>query len=70
MLFPTITFALFFVAVFVLSWLLMPRFALWKLFMILASYVFYGSSSWRFCLLILASTVVIDMVCHADKQRG
>jgi alginate O-acetyltransferase complex protein AlgI len=69
MLFPTITFALFFLAVFVLSWLLMPRFRLWKLFMIAASYVFYGYSSWRFCLLILASTVV-NQVCAVGVGRG
>ncbi len=42
MLFPTITFAIFFVAVFVASWLLMPRFRAWKVFIVLAGCVFYG----------------------------
>ncbi len=42
MLFPTITFALFFVAVFVANWLLMPRRTLWKWSMIAAGAVFYG----------------------------
>jgi len=38
--FPTITFALFFLAVYAVSWLLMPRLALWKWMIIAASYVF------------------------------
>ena len=42
MLFPTITFAIFFVAVFIASWLLMPRSRAWKVFIVLAGCVFYG----------------------------
>ena len=71
MLFPTVTFAAFFLVVFTLSWLLMPAFRLWKLFMIAASYVFYGVSSWTFSLLIVASTVV-NQLCAVmiDRSRG
>ena len=58
MLFPTITFAIFFLVVFTMSWLLMPNFRAWKAFMIAASYVFYAWWDWRFCLLLAASTVV------------
>ena len=47
MLFPTVTFAVFFAAVFIASWLLMPRFRLWKLFMVGAGCVFYGWWDWR-----------------------
>ena len=52
MLFPTVQFALFFPLVLALSWALMPRQALWKLFIVLASYVFYAAANWRFCLLL------------------
>jgi alginate O-acetyltransferase complex protein AlgI len=68
-LFPTVTFAAFFLVVFTLSWLLMPSFRLWKLFMIAASYVFYGAASWTFSLLIVASTV-INQFCAVMIGRG
>src|SRR4051812_29573826 len=35
----------------------MPRQALWKPFIVLASYVFYGYASWRFCVLLAGVTV-------------
>src|SRR6188768_334174 len=57
MLFPTVQFALFFPVVLVLSWALMPRQKLWKPFIIVASYVFYGYASWKFCLLLGAVTL-------------
>ena len=52
MLFPTIEFAIFFPVVLGLSWLLMPRQALWKPFIVVASYVFYAAADPRFCLLL------------------
>lgn len=69
MLFPTITFAVFFLAVFIVSWLAMPAFRLWKLVMIAASYVFYGAWSWKFCLLIVASTV-LNQACAVGVRRA
>ena len=57
MIFPTIQFAVYFVVVFTLSWLLMPKPALWKPFMLAASYVFYGYTDARFVLLLFGSTV-------------
>ncbi len=42
MLFPTIQFGIFFPIVFVASWLLRPRPKVWKLAMVVASYVFYA----------------------------
>ena len=53
MLFPTITFAVFFLLVFIGNWLLMPRPRLWKPFILLASFVFYGCRVWRCVLLSL-----------------
>lgn len=58
MIFPTVQFAAFFAVVLPLSWALMPRPRLWKPFILLASYVFYGYADWRFCLLLAASTLV------------
>ncbi len=57
MLFPTITFAVFFLLVFIGNWLLMPRQRLWKPFMLLVSLVFYGWWEWRFVLLLVLSAL-------------
>ena len=59
MIFPTIQFAIFFVVVLTASWLLKPYPRRWKLFMLSASYFFYGSWDWRF-LGLLAFTTVVD----------
>ncbi|HEX3805281.1 MAG TPA: MBOAT family protein [Gaiellaceae bacterium] len=58
MLFPTVTFAVFFVIVLPLSWALMRMQRTWRVFILLASYVFYGWWDWRFVFLLAASTVV------------
>ncbi len=57
MLFPTVTFTVFFLLVLPLSWLLMQQPGRWRVFMVAASYVFYGWWDWRFCLLLGASTL-------------
>jgi alginate O-acetyltransferase complex protein AlgI len=57
MLFPTPTFALFFLAVLPLSWLLMPQVHRWRPFMIVASYVFYAGWDWRFLFLLAGATL-------------
>ncbi|EIV95595.1 MBOAT family protein [Frankia sp. QA3] len=65
MIFPTIEFAAFFVVVMALSWLLMPRPALWKPFILAASYFFYGFADARFVLLIVASTLINQAAARA-----
>ncbi|HXV96053.1 MAG TPA: hypothetical protein VD695_05860, partial [Gaiellaceae bacterium] len=55
MLFPTATFAIFFMIVLPLSWLLMPTVHRWRPFIIGASFVFYGWWDWRFVLLLAGS---------------
>lgn len=65
MLFPTVEFALFFVIVLTANWLLLPHRSRWKVFMLGASYVFYGAWDWRFLLLIIGSTVVNHGVAQA-----
>ena len=57
MLFPTVEFAVFFPIVLFLSWALMTRQATWKVFILAASYVFYGAADPKFCLLLGAITV-------------
>lgn len=58
-LFPTIQFALFFLVVLTVNWLLMPFPRRWKLFMLCASYFFYASWDWRF-MGLLAFTTLVD----------
>jgi alginate O-acetyltransferase complex protein AlgI len=55
MLFPTVDFAVFFVVVFTLSWLLRPYRQAWKLFILVASCVFYGWWSWNYLLVLFLS---------------
>ena len=57
MLFPTATFAIFFVLVLPLSWLLMPHVHRWRPFMVAASYVFYAWWDWRFVFLLAGCTL-------------
>ena len=58
MLFPTVTFAIFFLIVLPVSWALMTRQRIWRVWILLASYVFYGWWNWHFIFLLAASTVV------------
>ena len=57
MLFPTIDFAIFFGIVFIGNWLLAPFPKRWRVFILIASYVFYGWWDWRFVFLLAVSTV-------------
>jgi alginate O-acetyltransferase complex protein AlgI len=70
MLFPTITFAVFFLLVFVGNWLLMPRPRLWKPFILLASCVFYGWWEWRFVLLLALSAVANQLFAKAIERAA
>jgi len=56
-LFPTVTFAIFFMIVLPTSWALMRRQRAWQAFILVASYVFYAWWDWRFIFLLAASTV-------------
>jgi alginate O-acetyltransferase complex protein AlgI len=58
MLFPTLTFAVFFILVYPVYWFLRERDWGWKPFILVASYIFYGAWDVRFVLLIALSTVV------------
>jgi D-alanyl-lipoteichoic acid acyltransferase DltB (MBOAT superfamily) len=58
MVFPTLTFALFFSGIVVISWLLMPMPKYWKPFIILASLTFYGFADYRFVALLIFMVVI------------
>ena len=58
MLFPTVQFAIFFPIVLAISWALMKRQALWKIFIVFASYVFYACANPKFCLLLAGITLL------------
>jgi alginate O-acetyltransferase complex protein AlgI len=60
-LFPTFTFAVFFAVVLPVSWLLRPHLRAWKMFLLAASYVFYGYWDWRFIPLIMAVTITNEV---------
>jgi alginate O-acetyltransferase complex protein AlgI len=74
MLFPTVEFALFFAVVLTANWLLAPTPARWKVFMLGASYLFYGAWNWRFIGLLIVSTVANQVAAEAlgrtDEQRA
>ena len=57
MIFTELRFFVFFLLVFVIYWMTRSNF-LRKLFLLAASYVFYGAWDYRFLALILLSTVV------------
>ena len=65
MLFPTIDFAIFFLVVFSLSWILRPYATPWKLFMLASSYFFYAWWNPRFVLLLVAETAIAHFGAQA-----
>src|SRR5579859_4863569 len=54
MLFPTVEYALFFLAVLAVSWALASRLVAHKVFLLAASYIFYGFWNWQFVPLLIA----------------
>lgn len=56
MLFPTVDFAIFFIAVFAIAWAIRPWHLSWRLFLVGASWFFYGFWEPSFVLLLVAST--------------
>ena len=73
MLFNSLTSSLFsYIVVFALYWLLRAR-APQNVLLLAASWIFYGAWSWKFLLLLIASTV-LDYVCGlliaAPPTRG
>jgi D-alanyl-lipoteichoic acid acyltransferase DltB (MBOAT superfamily) len=71
-LFPTVTFGVFFMAVFAGSWLLRPYRAVWLAFLIVASFFFYGYWDTRFVALLAASIAAnwgLGLVLGRERSR-
>lgn len=58
MLFPTLTFGLFFIAVYALAWTLRGSNEWRKIVLLVASWIFYGAWDWRFVALLIASGIL------------
>ncbi|HHU36318.1 MAG TPA: MBOAT family protein [Treponema sp.] len=58
MIFPTFTFACFFLVVFIGFWYVFRRSRDRTIFLIAASYLFYAFWDWRFCFLLFFSTAI------------
>jgi len=56
MLFPTVDFAIFFVIVFAVAWAIRPYHLWWRVFLVAASWFFYGFWEPGFVILLIAST--------------
>jgi alginate O-acetyltransferase complex protein AlgI len=70
-LFPTATFAVFFLIVLPVSWSLMRRQRAWQAWILAGSYVFYAWWDWRFVFLLGGSTVVNHVLAVAiHRSRG
>jgi D-alanyl-lipoteichoic acid acyltransferase DltB (MBOAT superfamily) len=70
-LFPTVSFAVFFAIVLTVSWLLMPHRTPWRLFITAASWFFYGCAGWGFLPLLIVSTIVNHfMAFQIDRSEG
>ena len=73
MLFPTVEFAIYFPVVLAISWLLMPHLEWWKIFIVVASFVFYGTANWKFCFLlggvILWNHLFAQLIIRTPEER-
>jgi D-alanyl-lipoteichoic acid acyltransferase DltB (MBOAT superfamily) len=57
--FPTLTFGLFFLAIYALVWTIGARSNEWrKILLLVASWIFYGAWDWRFVALLIASAFI------------
>jgi len=70
MLFPTVTFAVFFTGVFVAFWLTRGKPGVWKWVLVAAGWVFYAWWDWRFVFLLAGSITVNHLVAGAIARYG
>jgi alginate O-acetyltransferase complex protein AlgI len=70
MLFPTVEFALFFLAVLLITWSLHRWNGLHKLFLLAASYVFYGFWNWSYVPLLAGISLVAGLVAQRIQASG
>jgi D-alanyl-lipoteichoic acid acyltransferase DltB (MBOAT superfamily) len=70
MLFPTVEFALFFLAVLLVAWSLHRWNSAHKLFLLAASYVFYGFWDWSYVPLLFGISLVSGLVAQRIQASG
>jgi D-alanyl-lipoteichoic acid acyltransferase DltB (MBOAT superfamily) len=58
MLFPTLTFGLFFLALYAIAWSVRASNEWRKILLLLASWIFYGAWDWRFVALLIGSAIL------------
>jgi alginate O-acetyltransferase complex protein AlgI len=68
MLFPTVEYAIFFLAVLAIAWPLVRHVTLHKAFLLIASYVFYGFWSWRYVPLLFAVSLFAGLIAQAMQR--
>jgi D-alanyl-lipoteichoic acid acyltransferase DltB (MBOAT superfamily) len=71
MLFPTVQFALFFLAVLLMAWSLHRSLEAHKLFLLMASYLFYGFWSWSYLPLLFGISLASALIARQiQKSRS
>ena len=71
MLFPTLTFGLFFLCVYALVWTVGSRDNEWrKILLLIASWIFYGAWDWRFVALLIGSALINWSLARAIASSG
>jgi D-alanyl-lipoteichoic acid acyltransferase DltB (MBOAT superfamily) len=70
MLFPTVEYALFFMTVLVVAWLLAAHAGLHKTFLLLASYFFYGYWNWRYLPLLIGISLASALIARRIQAAG
>ncbi|MGD0345291.1 MAG: MBOAT family protein [Terracidiphilus sp.] len=70
MLFPTVEFALFFLAVLLVAWSLHRWNGAHKLFLLAASYVFYGFWNWSYVPLLFGISLVSGLLAQRIQASG
>ena len=70
MLFPTVEYAVFFLAVLSIAWPLAKYVTGRKIFLLLASYVFYGLWSWRYVPLLILVSLFAAVMAQAIQRSG
>jgi D-alanyl-lipoteichoic acid acyltransferase DltB (MBOAT superfamily) len=68
MLFPTVEYALFFMTVLVVAWLLAANARLHKFFLLLASYFFYGYWNWHYLPLLIGISLVSALIARRIQR--
>ncbi len=69
MLFPTVEYALFFIAVLFLSWYVFRGNTIKKAFLLIASYIFYGFWDWIFVPLLIGISLISHVAAYYIQQN-